>query len=203
MGLSPIRDWTHVSCIGRWILYHRAAGEAQFPVFCLPNSTVVFIVVHGSWCTLAAVSLGCILRWWFAEVWEYSPWLDIASVFFKMMEPVITPANKVALALSLLHLLLSDFYILVLMMGVNYWFQFALPWLTKETELFSCLFDYLLSWIAYSYLCPFSCWIVFILLSAGLLISEVCVFVCMVSFSFLFKMFIWLHWVLVLSSCGV
>ena len=178
-------------------------GKPSFQSSTLRNSTVVFIVVHGSWCTCAGVSLGCILRWWFAEVWEYLPWLDIASVFFKMMDPVLTPANKVAVAVSLLHLLLSDFYVLVLMMGVNYWFQFALPWLTREIELFSCLFDHLLLWIACSYLCPFSCWIVLILLSAGLLISEVCLFVCMVSFSFFKKMFIWLHWVLVLSSCGV
>ena len=83
-------------------------GKPSFQSSTLKNSTVVFIVVHGSWCTCAGVSLGCILRWWFAEVWEYLPWLDIASVFFKRMDPVLTPANKVAVAVSLLHLLLSD-----------------------------------------------------------------------------------------------
>ena len=27
-GSSQPRDWTHISCIGRWILYHWATGEA-------------------------------------------------------------------------------------------------------------------------------------------------------------------------------
>ena len=157
-------------------------GKPSFQSSTLTNSTVVFIV-HGSWCTHAGVSLGCILRRWFAEFGDYSPWLDIASVFFKMMNPVLTPANKVGVPVSLSHLLLSDFYILVLMMGVNYWFQFALPWLTKE--IFSNLLTICFPWIACSYLFPFSCWVVFILLSEGLLISEVCLFVGMVSFSIL------------------
>ena len=27
-GSAPFRDWTHISCIGRWILYHWATWEA-------------------------------------------------------------------------------------------------------------------------------------------------------------------------------
>ena len=33
VGSSQIRDWTHVSCIGRWILYHRATMEALLYLF--------------------------------------------------------------------------------------------------------------------------------------------------------------------------
>ena len=33
VGSSRTRDPNHVSYIGRWILYHRATREAQFPVF--------------------------------------------------------------------------------------------------------------------------------------------------------------------------
>ena len=36
------RDWTHIPCIGRWILYHWATWEAQlycdWSAFCLPKS---------------------------------------------------------------------------------------------------------------------------------------------------------------------
>ena len=28
LGIFPRRDWTHVSCIGKWILYHRSTWEA-------------------------------------------------------------------------------------------------------------------------------------------------------------------------------
>ena len=30
VGSSPIRDWPHVSCIGRWVPHHRAPREAPF-----------------------------------------------------------------------------------------------------------------------------------------------------------------------------
>ena len=33
VGSSQIRDQTHVSCIGRWILYHGATREAPRIVF--------------------------------------------------------------------------------------------------------------------------------------------------------------------------
>ena len=32
-GILPNRDWTHVCCIGRWILYHWATREALFWYF--------------------------------------------------------------------------------------------------------------------------------------------------------------------------
>ena len=35
MGSSRIRDWTHISWIGRWILYHWTTREAQSECFCL------------------------------------------------------------------------------------------------------------------------------------------------------------------------
>ena len=33
MGSSWLRDWTHISCIGRWILYPWATREAQCVVY--------------------------------------------------------------------------------------------------------------------------------------------------------------------------
>ena len=36
-GSSLARDPTRVSCIGRWILYHRATGEAQHRPFSFPE----------------------------------------------------------------------------------------------------------------------------------------------------------------------
>ena len=39
-GSSQPRDWTWVSCIGRWLLYHWAIGEAQIIV--ISNQTQLF-----------------------------------------------------------------------------------------------------------------------------------------------------------------
>ena len=33
VGSSQTRDWTYVSCIGRWILYHRATRGAPVTIF--------------------------------------------------------------------------------------------------------------------------------------------------------------------------
>lgn len=33
IGSSQLRDWTRVSCIGRWILYHWATWEAQASMY--------------------------------------------------------------------------------------------------------------------------------------------------------------------------
>lgn len=97
----------------------------------------MFIVVHGSLCTHAGVSLGYIPRSWIAGFGEYSPLLDIASLFFKMIVPVLTPTSIVAIAqCPYPYLLLSDSYMSVFMMGVNYWFQFALPWLIVRLSFF-------------------------------------------------------------------
>ena len=43
MGSSLIRDRTHVSCIGRWILYHWATGKA--PVLFLIDLQLIYNVV--------------------------------------------------------------------------------------------------------------------------------------------------------------
>ena len=37
VGSSWTRAWTHVSCIGRWILYHWATREAPLQCSCLEN----------------------------------------------------------------------------------------------------------------------------------------------------------------------
>ena len=56
MGASRIRDWSRVSCIGRWILYHWATREApawRFLKLLLPG-----LYLH---CSAAA---GWHYRWW-------------------------------------------------------------------------------------------------------------------------------------------
>ena len=76
-------------------------------------------------------------RSWTAGFGEYSLLLDIASLFFKMIVPVLTPTSIVAIAqCPYPYLLLSDSYMFVFMMGVNYWFQFALPWLIVRLSFF-------------------------------------------------------------------
>ena len=42
-GIFPTRDWTHVSCIGRWILYHWATREALLSTLALTYSFSVGI----------------------------------------------------------------------------------------------------------------------------------------------------------------
>ena len=37
-GSSRLRDWTQVSCIGRWILYHWATREALLAKYTSPNT---------------------------------------------------------------------------------------------------------------------------------------------------------------------
>ena len=44
---SPTRDWTHVPCIGRWILYHWTTREVPVPAFfqfCICTSYILFIL---------------------------------------------------------------------------------------------------------------------------------------------------------------
>ena len=82
-GSSWPRDWTHMSCIGRWILYHWAMREAQkcdkhclFPVgLYFPASiTVVWgfvILFNRIWTKISSFLLGLAFkksesprRWW-------------------------------------------------------------------------------------------------------------------------------------------
>ena len=42
-GSSPSRDWTHVSCIGRWVLYHWAIREAPSHLLEWPKSKTLMI----------------------------------------------------------------------------------------------------------------------------------------------------------------
>ena len=42
-GSSWLTNWTHISCIGRWILYHWATKEAQF------NNTPSYIGIRRFW----------------------------------------------------------------------------------------------------------------------------------------------------------
>ena len=54
VGSSWTRDWTHVSCIGRWILYHWTTREAPLVVFDHRNyrlkyETLVLANYLGSW----------------------------------------------------------------------------------------------------------------------------------------------------------
>ena len=46
VGSSQIRDRTHVSCIGRSILYHLATREARRPRFLISVTDVGFIYVN-------------------------------------------------------------------------------------------------------------------------------------------------------------
>ena len=43
-GSSPLRDWTSVSWIGRWILYQRATWEA--PSSLITNGKLFYIVIY-------------------------------------------------------------------------------------------------------------------------------------------------------------
>ena len=45
-GSSQPRDQTHVSCIGRWILYHRATREAPLPLLIFNTAARVLLLKH-------------------------------------------------------------------------------------------------------------------------------------------------------------
>ena len=50
VGSSRIRDQTHVSCIGRWILYHWATREALFCVFFEESPKALLPFVEWMYC---------------------------------------------------------------------------------------------------------------------------------------------------------
>ena len=50
MGFSQIRDQTHVSCIGRWILYHWATRQALFYVFFEESPKALLPFVEWMYC---------------------------------------------------------------------------------------------------------------------------------------------------------
>ena len=54
----PVRDWTHVSCIGRWVLYHWASREAPLPPidsYRISHSSLIFFSAIWRSCLLLIV----------------------------------------------------------------------------------------------------------------------------------------------------
>ena len=47
-GSSQPKDWTHVSCIGRWILYHQATWEAQTLTIYTDNGQTMYMQLENS-----------------------------------------------------------------------------------------------------------------------------------------------------------
>ena len=66
-GSSQPRDRTHISCIGRWILYHWATREAQVPCTRLLISSSVYLTPHDphSWSRISIKKLTLKVKWLF------------------------------------------------------------------------------------------------------------------------------------------
>ena len=60
VGSSWTRDQTHISCIGRWILYHSTTREAQGPFLSLPDWMRKHLMV--SWCRVRDFCK--VMIWW-------------------------------------------------------------------------------------------------------------------------------------------
>ena len=73
VGSSWTRDWIHVSCIGRWILYHRAMREAPMYVF------FVFLLSYTKCSTL--YMLLCTLFFPFNNISWKSPHNQFIEIF--------------------------------------------------------------------------------------------------------------------------
>ena len=61
-GSSQPRDWTQVSCIGRWILYHWATWEAHCCHYCPTSSTAVATTTTTEYETLLLLLVLLILQ---------------------------------------------------------------------------------------------------------------------------------------------
>ena len=98
MGSSRIRDWTRVSCIGRWILYHWATREApawRFLKLLLPGLYLYCSAAagwHYGWWSDALVAvhpLGCghLGQW---ESWEK---IFLSSIWQCVCLPSLEPSG--------------------------------------------------------------------------------------------------------------
>ena len=67
-GYSQLRDWTCISCIGRWILYHWATREALFISYHLSHNHNLPTWLFKSIFILTDFIVCVIYYWWIA--WE-------------------------------------------------------------------------------------------------------------------------------------
>ena len=77
MGSSPTRDWTHVSRIGRWILYYWATGETTLCIWSWDTIDLHHCAKNGK--RLGAVTLG-----WhrYTDVHCYSHYFSVWNVSY-------------------------------------------------------------------------------------------------------------------------
>jgi len=118
MGSSRPRDWTGISCIGRWILYHWATWEAPAYEIAQPLKTKQATFQHSLGCAhFFSLSLFLLLRWptlwgvclslnkpisyyhFISEFFHDKAWIlnSLAALFHCILEMELTSIVKMAI----------------------------------------------------------------------------------------------------------